>query len=585
MTRRPSSDVLRALRWLAILAVGGLLLLLGPSLVASGRGRGAAPAPVYLSRALGQGGPAARPETMTVAAASFEGGVRRLARIRPVAMPMPPELGVAESTRVGRVALSDPAVQRARAKSGSPPGPNMPNAIQNFAGLDFNTWGAGYPPDTNGDVGPNDYVQAVNTSIGIFSKTGTGLAAFTFNALWLNAGSGTPCDTNNNGDPVALYDAQADRFIVADFAWTNADAGPHYECIAASKTGDPTGDWWLYAVRADDDANPWLNDYPKLGVWPDGIYMSANMFACSNNCGSANYEGARVWAFNRDDLYSGAALRVVRFDAGGGYFTLLPSNLRAPASGVQTLTAPFTVYLPAIFNGQSARPNYFVSNDFVCCSLDVFKFHVDWANPLASTFSSPIQVAEDSFSEPGSVPESDGAPALDSLGSRLMMQNQYRNIGGSESLWIAHTADDAPTGIRWYQLDVTGGTVATTPVQQGTYRPDSAYRWMPSLAVDKFGNMAVGYSVSNSGQHPDIRYAGRLASDPLGTLGQAETTLVTGGGSQTSCFGGTCTRWGDYSAMTVDPVDDCTFWYTTEYYAGDGGDWQTRIGSFRFAGC
>jgi hypothetical protein len=582
---------------LTILAGGGLLLLLGPSMLGRGSQRRPVAAPVYLSRASGQAAPAARavadmaalgisgPETITVAPVSFEGGVRRLAQIRPVVMPVLPELGVGESMHSARVALNDPAVQSG--KSGLPPGPNMPSPMQNFAGLDKFNWGAGYPPDTNGDVGPNDYVQAVNTSIGIFSKTGNPLATFTFDALFASAGTGTPCDTNNNGDPVALYDAQANRFIVADFAWTNIDDGPYYECIAASKTGDPvSGGWWLYAVRADDDAHPWLNDYPKLGVWSDGIYMSANMFDCVNGCGAGtNFAGVRVWALNRDDLYSGAALRVVRFDAGPGYFTLLPSNLRATATPVQTLSAPFKVYLPAILLQCADGPNYFVSNDQILFALDVFKFHVDWCNPSASTFTGPTLVGQDTYSEPSSVPESSGAPNLDSLGSRLMMQNQYRNINGNESLWIAHTADNAPTGIRWYQVNVTGGTVATTPVQQGTYSPDANYRWMPSLAVDRLGNMAVGYSVSSSTQHPDIRYAGRLAGDPLGTLGQGETTVIVGKGSQTSCFAGTCSRWGDYSAMTVDPVDDCTFWYTTEYYVADGGDWQTRIASFRFPAC
>ena len=166
-----------------------------------------------------------------------------------------------------------------------------------------------------------------------------------------------------------------------------------------------------------------------------------------------------------------------------------------------------------------------------------------------------------------------------------MMQNQYRNLGGIESLWLAHAAD-APTGIRWYQISVTSGTVAATPVQQSTYKPDTSYRWMPSLAVDKFGNMAVGYSTSSASQFPGIRYAGRLVSDTVGTLGQSENILISGGGAQTnSCGSGPCIRWGDYSAMTVDPVDDCTFWYTTEYYAASGGDWQTRIGSFRFPVC
>jgi len=164
----------------------------------------------------------------------------------------------------------------------------------------------------------------------------------------------------------------------------------------------------------------------------------------------------------------------------------------------------------------------------------------------------------------------------------LMMQNQYRNIGGTESLWLTHTAGSGGvTGIRWYQLNVTGSAVASSPVQSGTYQPDSNYRWMPSLAVDQAGNMAIGYSVSSGSMNPAIRYAGRLADDALNTLGQGETTLIAGTGAQSGGFG----RWGDYSAMTVDPVDDCTFWYTTEYYETTGNDWQTRIGSFKFPSC
>jgi hypothetical protein len=172
------------------------------------------------------------------------------------------------------------------------------------------------------------------------------------------------------------------------------------------------------------------------------------------------------------------------------------------------------------------------------------------------------------------------------------MQNQYRNLGGTESLWVNHTvrtSSTGPNGIQWAQINVTGGTINTTPVQQqiyGNVGADGLHRWMGSLAVDGQGDMALGYSTSKAGVNPDIRYNGRLASDPLNTLPQGEATLQVGGGSQVgSCGGSTCTRWVDYSAMTVDPADDCTFWYTNEYYAVSGLDWQTRVGAFKFPSC
>jgi hypothetical protein len=423
-----------------------------------------------------------------------------------------------------------------------------------------------YPPDTNGDVGPTDYIQTVNDHIGIYDKTtGAQLTRCSFDTLFSAAPTSTPCDADNLGDPVALYDAQADRFIVSDFAFVDETASPYYECIAASKTGDPvSGGWWLYALRSDDDLHPFFPDYPKLGVWPDGIYMSANLFDCAHGCTN---QGVRVWALNRDDMYSGSTLRAVFFNTSDSYFGLLPSNFRGP--------------LPP-----AGTPNYFVSED-QGFALDVFKFHVNYTSPLSSTFSTiPTQVAIATFNiPPPTVPELTGND-LDTLRRRLMAQNQYRKIGGAESLWVAHTVDNNPTGVRWYQLNVSGGTVATTPVQQSTYKPDSSNRWMPSLAVDKYGNLLIGYSVSSSSMHPAIRYAGRLAGDPANSLGQGETTLIAGGGGQTvDCGNDPCSRWGDYSSMTVDPVDDCTFWYTTEYYATDGGNWHTRIGSVRFPLC
>jgi hypothetical protein len=203
----------------------------------------------------------------------------------------------------------EPGRQKSAKTSTSTAAPQttIPSPTVGFDGLDFNTWGAGHPPDPVGDVGPNHFVQAVNTSIGIFSKTGTQLAAFTFNSLWSTAGTGTPCDSSNGGDPTVIYDPMGDRWIVADFAWTNIQDGPYYECIAVSQTADPVaGGWYFYAVRADDSGHPWLPDYPKMGIWPDGLYMTANMFDClTAGCGSASYKEVRVWAFNLADLESG----------------------------------------------------------------------------------------------------------------------------------------------------------------------------------------------------------------------------------------------------------------------------------------
>ncbi len=566
---------------LPLLGLGSLIV--AASLVASAArlpggliSRGT-PEPVFISRLGGVGAeiPADQanhaiegPYYATAAAVSFDGDVRGLPRVKPPEKPLRPELEVEAEDLRAMAQFDDQAAQPIL--NAPVASLNMPAPMQSFDGLDYSTWGAGFPPDTNGDVGPNHYIQTVNTAVGIYSKTGIELASFSFDILF--TGTGTPCDADNNGDPVVLYDAAADRWVLTDFAWTNNDAGPYYECIAASKTSDPVaGGWWLYALRADDPTHNWLNDYPKLGVWPDGIYMSANMFDCVNNCGAGtSYRGTRLWAINRDDLYSGVALRVVLFDVSSTYFSLLPSNFRgaAPPVGV---------------------PNYFVANNSSVFALNIWKFHVNWLTPSMSTLTGPTQVPIAPYNSPPATIPALGGNGLDSLGTRLMAQNQYKNLSGVESLWIAHTVGKAApniAGVRWYQLNVSGQVVNTTPVQQSTFRPDSDHRWMASLAVDQQGNMAIGYSLSSASVFPKINYAGRLAGDPLNTLSQAETTLIAGGGSQTNtCGGAPCNRWGDYSAMTIDPVDDCTFWYTTEYYKVSGGNWHTRIGSFKFPGC
>ena len=455
----------------------------------------------------------------------------------------------------------DPVVQTDAAVGNRPIGNTLaaaPAPLITFKGLDLTNWGAGWPPDTHGDVGPTHYIQAVNTSIGIFNKaTGARLAAFTFDNFFIAAGGSGACATLNYGDPVVLYDQVSGRWIITDFAFAgNGTTPPYYECIAVSKTADPvSGGWWLYTVTASTTA---LNDYPKFGIWNDGIYMSANMFN-----GGSSYGGAKVWAFNRADMISGASLRSVAFTLGTSYFSLLPANQKGAAAPAGT-------------------PEYFMSDYGSNTSMKMWKFTTNWATPASSTFTGPQSFSVASFTRPSSnsVRQLGSTVRLDTLGDRLMSHLQYRNINGTQSLWVSRTVkvSSSSYGIRWMEVRNMSGTPSV--YQQGTYAPNASYRWMPSLAVDKFGNMAVGYSTSTSKMYPAIRYAGRLSTDALGTLGLTETTLFAGSGGQTSY-----NRWGDYASMSVDPNDDCTFWFTTEYYETTGTNWQTRIGSFKFPGC
>ena len=450
---------------------------------------------------------------------------------------------------------------------------NMPAPLANFEGI--NNVDGVLPPDTNGEVGPNHYVQMVNLSMAIYDKSGNLLyGPFHPSDLWP---SGDACNANNDGDPVVLYDQLADRWLVTQFAIP----GPYYECIAVSKTGTPTNDpndWYPYTFLVH---NTKMNDYPHLGVWPDGYYMSANQFT------SSGWGGAGAWVFDRASMLTGAAATFQYFDVSSvsiDYGGMLPTDLDG-------MTPP-----------PVGSPNYFVEVDDSTWigpndALRIWEFHVDWANPANSTFGlaapggpnaildtapwSPLPCVGSSRS---CIPQPDTSQGLDSIGDRLMFRLAYRNFGDHESLVVNHTvwADGTDrAGVRWYEIRDPGGT----PViyQQGTYAPaDGNYRWMGSIAMDHVGNMAMGYSVSSSTVYPSIRYTGRLAGDPLGTMPQAEAEIIAGSGYQSSSYA----RWGDYSDITVDPVDDCTFWFTTEYIETSGDrPWQTRIASFKFPGC
>jgi hypothetical protein len=446
------------------------------------------------------------------------------------------------------VGWHDPVVQRTQGLG------QMPDPIANFLGMTFSTGGAGWPPDTNGDVGPNHYVQTVNTSMAVYNKsTGAEMIRMTLNAFF--TGTGTLCDTNNYGDPVVVYDRLADRWVITDFAFTSPSTPPFYECVAVSQTGDPVGGgWYFYAFLISNTA---LNDYPKLGVWPDAYYITFNMFIPP----AYDWDGVQVWALERAEMLNGAPASTISFSLGPetGYGSLMPANMQS--------TPP------------AGAPNYVASLE----PLDKFQlweFDVDWVTPANSTFTGPTVLTIADFAIAQSVPQLGSTALLDSLSFRPMMQLQYREVNGVESLWVNHSvaAEEGVGGVRWYEVQDPGGTPVLA--QQGTFQPDEHHRWMGSVAVDQDGNMAVGYSVSSATLRPAIRYAGRQYGEAPGVLTQAEAVLYQGAGSQTGT-----TRWGDYSHMTVDPTDDCTFWYTTEYYAATGTNWQTRIGSFRFPSC
>lgn len=448
-----------------------------------------------------------------------------------------------------------------------PDSPSSPTPTANFQGLDFNSFGSGFPPDTVGDVGPNHYVQAVNTAFGVYNKSGTRLLGLSFNTLWSGVGT-TLCNGSNRGDPTVIYDPQNNRWIVADFAFTGTGtAVPFYECLAVSQTSDPTGLYWLYAIRTDDASHPWFADYPKMGIWNDGLYMTANMF------NSGSFQEARVWAFNLGDMYAGAPLRNVVIDMNStSNFSMLPSNFRG--------TPP-----PA------GRENIIIAESSTSFAFNLYKFTPNYTSPASSTFTGPTTVSQGSYPLPTASNASAGN-SLDTVqGDNMKMQAQYRNIAGVESLWVSHSAGitGGPNGIQWAQINVTGGVINGTPVQQQVYgnlSGDGLNRWISSLAVDRQGNMMLGYSASAAGLNPSIRYNGRLAGDTANSLPQGEIVMQAGGGSLVgNCGAGACTRWGDYSAMSVDPSDDCTFWYTTIYYAATGLPWNTRIGAFKFPQC
>jgi hypothetical protein len=456
------------------------------------------------------------------------------------------------------------------------------------------------PPDTIGDVGPNHYVQTVNEAIRVFDKSGNPVGPVTsFDSFFSPLGATTPCGAGlNHGDPFVLYDHMADRWLISDFAFDAGTlAGPFYQCIGVSQTGDPTGAYNLYALQVDAAHPTWVGDYPKFALWnnpqPGGAYhFTVNLF---NFVPSFGFDGVRVFALDRAAMLAGlpnptvVAFTVSAADVGLSYSFL--------AAGFRTGNPP-----PVGRDEMELAINSSAMAGDTETQVHARFFHVDFGTPANSTFgvgpthAPNAEITVDGFINaavsPGFdtniVPQLGTAVKLDTVGDRLFTPLVYQNLNGTESLWVNHpdllNYPEGPVAVRWYQFDVTGGVFPATPVQQQSWDNDGdgLWRWMAALAVDEKGGMTLGYSTSSPSIFPSIRYAGRLASDPLNNLGQGEAILQAGGSNQTHASG----RWGDYSMVTVDPSDGLTFYITNEYYPDAAAtmitNWHTSVGKFNF---
>ena len=424
--------------------------------------------------------------------------------------------------------------------------------LLNFAGQD-----SPYSvSDCNGAAGKNHYMQGINTTYAIWDKNGNQVVAATnFNTLF----AGVDGASNNDGDPIVIYDDQADRWLVAEFS--GAYSSPDYMLVAVSTTSDPTGTWNRYSF----DMPNGFPDYMKFGVWRDGYYMGTN----TNG-------GDDVFVFERDVMLAGGASpQMVAF-----------SNPNRPASGFHCIEPLDNdgAFAPTGTPGQFITINddaWGGAND----QLWIYELDVDWSNVGAATFArtqtittadfdANFGVSWDNIAQLGTSQKVDAVPQI------LMYRAQYRNWGTSQTIVCAHAVDVDATdhaGLRWYELENTGSGWSIR--QQGTYAPDALSRWIPSIAMDANHNIALGYNVSSSSMYPGIRYCGQSAlenQNASGIMDIAEETVLNGTASHTSD-----NRWADYAEMSVDPSDDATFWFTTEY-ANGGSSKSTQIVSFQF---
>ena len=477
----------------------------------------------------------------------------------------------------------------------------IPNTLANFEGLsnqdNFNIFGGRVnPPDPVGDVGPNHYVEMINLVFAVYDKQGNLLLGpVDTGTLW--DGFVVPDCTDPSGDPVVLYDQFADRWLLSQFTTRGLDdpSLPFYNCVAISQTGDPTGAYYRYAFITQPDTvdgGYFFPDYPKYGVWKDSYIMTTRDF------GLVNQYGISVYALEKNKMINGQAkARAVQFflDSNVVPLEMIGDGLLPP--DVDGKTKPKNDAPAPIVGTQDDGAGYGATFD----AINIWDLSVQWNSKPTASLTGPTQLpvapfdsvfpcaptSRDCLPQPGIT---NPAQYLDILSYRQRPTHRlaYRGFGTYDAFVTNQSVEAAPgvAGVRWYEIRRTNGVYSI--FQQGTFAPgDGVHRWMGSAAMDWKGNIALGYSVVNGvNVYPGIRYTGRLAGDPLGQMTLGEGTIINGSGVQRT----TNSRWGDYTSLNVDPVDDCTFWYVNEYYtlAGQNSStagWQTRIGSFKLPGC
>jgi hypothetical protein len=500
--------------------------------------------------------------------------------------PQTPQYGFHEANPVRRVpkrfAGEGQVVDRVEQSSVNVPEANY-SVIANFLGV-----GNGFPnysvpdapPDTNMAVGDTQIVQWVNTSYTVCSKVSpyTCGASIEGNTLWNSLGG--VCASNNDGDIIAQWDAQAHRWLLTQ----NIFAGSYGVCVAISTSADATGSYYLYEYPVVNGGFP---DYPKWGVWVNNYGETWNNFGP----GAGGFVGPVLCAYNRTKMLAGdQTAEQICHQYTSSEDSLLPADLDSPS-------------LPPSGEDQFAIGSV---GDVDNSHLSLYSVHINnpanWAAGATFTGDGNSQLIPIATFTPACnggyggdcVPQKGITDKADSLGDRLMYRFAYWNDGSSgDQHWFVNfdvTASGNQGGVRWMEITAPESAVPPTTLsvyQQGTYAPDGTWRWMGSLTRDKAGDILLGYSEScgstcpnGTPTYPSIYVAGRTPSDAAGTL-ESEVQLVAGAGSQPD----TSDRWGDYSAMRIDQ-DGCTFWYTQEYYKTTAQfDWSTQVGSFTFAGC
>ncbi|MEI8058665.1 MAG: T9SS type A sorting domain-containing protein [Ferruginibacter sp.] len=433
------------------------------------------------------------------------------------------------------------------------------NAItSNFAGIGYQPLN---PPDPTLCVGPNHIIQMINGASGallqIYNKTGGVLVA----SKYLDAITGK----GGLGDPIALYDQLADRFVLTEFN-NKPETGTEGLTIAISKTNDPTGAWYVYFFSTGTT----FPDYPKFSVWPDAYYATTNDFA-----NAVTYSGSSVYAFDRTNMLAGnptATMQKITLGNTNKHFSMSPVCLEG------------TTLPPLGTGGLIAYMNDNAWSGSATDSIGLFEFKVNFTTPSLSKVVAKSSLAVTAYksdictttrgqciNQPGSTIK------VEALHQKIMNQPIYRNFGSYEGIVLSHVVDKGTniSGIRWYELTKTTGNWGVN--QQSTYAPDNTHRWLPGICYDAAGNIGLAYNVSASTTtYPGAKYTGRKSCDPLNTMTYAESVIIAGTAANSS------TRYGDYNQLVCDP-DGIHFWFTCEYNAAS--TWSTRVASFTLDNC